>query len=89
MSERVNMPPELEAAFPELRLHYETLVALADERALADDLAADLAAGLVAIDLTRQYVGEEVLPAIEGWSWFDWVQRADAALARYREARQR
>lgn len=24
-----------------------------------------------ALRLTREYVGEDVLPAIEGWSWYD------------------
>jgi len=48
-----------------------------------DDPAALIAAGLVAFDFTRQYVGEDVLPAIEGWSWFDWCQRAQEWLARH------
>lgn len=26
-----------------------------------------------AIRLTREYVGEPMLPAVEGWSWFDAV----------------
>lgn len=56
------------------------------ERALADDLASVVAGGLVAVDLTRQYVGEKMLPAVEGWSWFDWTQRAEAALARHKAA---
>lgn len=36
---------------------------------------------LVAFQLTREYVGEDVLPAIEGWSWFDCVRAIEAALA--------
>ena len=27
-----------------------------------------------AIRLTREYVGERMLPAVEGWSWFDAVK---------------
>ena len=33
-------------------------------------------------EFTRQYVGYEALPAIEGWSWFDADQLARAAIAR-------
>jgi hypothetical protein len=40
-----------------------------------------IANGVVAMRLTREYVGEETLPAIEGWSWFDWTKEAEAALA--------
>jgi hypothetical protein len=36
--------------------------------------------GIQAFRLTREYVGEDVLPAIEGWSWFDWCERAERAL---------
>lgn len=39
--------------------------------------------GIEAVRLTREYVGEEVLPEIEGWSWYDWIQKAEAALARF------
>lgn len=28
-----------------------------------------------AIRLTREYVGEELLPAVEGWSWYDALRR--------------
>jgi hypothetical protein len=28
-----------------------------------------------AIRLTREYVGEELLPPIEGWSWYDALRR--------------
>ena len=34
-----------------------------------------------AFEFTRQYVGYETLPAIEGWSWFDADTKAKAALA--------
>lgn len=33
-----------------------------------------------ALRLTREYVGEHQLPAVEGWSWFDAVTAIDAAL---------
>lgn len=39
-----------------------------------------VAAGLVAFQLTREYVGEDVLPAMDGWSHHDWNVRAEAAL---------
>lgn len=34
--------------------------------------------GVEAFRLTRDYVGEEALPAMPGWSWFDWCERARA-----------
>jgi hypothetical protein len=37
-----------------------------------------------ALRLTREYVGEKVLPAIEGWSWYDATVAVDAWLASYR-----
>lgn len=33
--------------------------------------------GIEAFRLTREYLGPEFLPEIEGWSWFDWVQKAE------------
>jgi hypothetical protein len=39
-----------------------------------------LAKCLVAFQLTREYVGEDVLPELPGWSWFDAVQNADRVL---------
>ncbi len=45
------------------------------------DLRAVIRYGMEAIRLTREYVEPTVnLPAIEGWSWFDWVVWASAAL---------
>lgn len=44
-------------------------------------LEALVADGIEAMRLTREYVGEKVLPEIEGWSWYDWTKRAEAALA--------
>ena len=40
-----------------------------------------VADGIEAFRLTREYVGEDTLPDIEGWSWFDWTQKAAAYLA--------
>ena len=39
-----------------------------------------LAEGIEAFRLTREYVGEDTLPALPGWSWFDWTEKALAAL---------
>lgn len=33
-----------------------------------------------AIHLTREYVGENILPEIEGWEWFDAMKQLQAAL---------
>lgn len=33
-----------------------------------------------AFRFTREYVGEDVLPAIEGWSWYDADKRAEEVL---------
>lgn len=33
--------------------------------------------GIEAFRLTREYVGEKMLPNIEGWSHYDWVQKAE------------
>lgn len=32
--------------------------------------------GIEAFRLTREYVGEELLPDTPGWSWADWTQKA-------------
>ncbi|KKM65387.1 hypothetical protein LCGC14_1491870 [marine sediment metagenome] len=37
-------------------------------------------AALDGFHFTREYVGEEMLPAIEGWSWYDAVTKLEAAL---------
>lgn len=57
-----------------LRTVYETTWR---ERNEAEEDAARLA---IAIDLTRQYVGADVLPAIAGWSWFDAIEAHNARL---------
>lgn len=36
-----------------------------------------------ALRLTREYVGEEALPAIEGWSWYDALEAYKAATPGY------
>ncbi len=38
-----------------------------------------------AFRLTREYVGEDLLPAIEGWSWYDADQALAARLAEWPE----
>lgn len=58
-------------------------------RGVADTLASpELAALVVAAEqareaflLTREYVGFELLPAIEGWAWYDATFALGAALA--------
>ena len=40
-----------------------------------------IARGIEAMRLTRDYVGEGTLPALDGWSWYDWTREAEAALA--------
>lgn len=47
---------------------------LAAEEALANALRA-VAELAEAIRLTREYVGEELLPPVEGWSWYDALLR--------------
>ena len=37
--------------------------------------------GIEAIRLTREYVGEKMLPNIEGWSHFDWAEKAKAHIS--------
>jgi hypothetical protein len=46
-----------------------------------------VAEGIEAVRLTREYVDgtapdstDGVLPALPGWSWFDWTEKARAAL---------
>lgn len=38
--------------------------------------------GIEAFRLTREYVGEETLPPIEGWTWYEWTKKAQRALDR-------
>jgi len=40
------------------------------------ELEGALAEGIEAFRLTREYAGESLLPRIEGWSWFDWCEKA-------------
>jgi hypothetical protein len=39
-----------------------------------------VAEGIIAFDLTRQYVGGDVLPSHDGWSHHDWCQKAERFL---------
>ena len=39
-----------------------------------------IADGIEAFRLTREYVGEDMLPVVEGWSWFDWCEKARRAV---------
>jgi len=60
---------------------FSDLVAFAKEaEARVAALNAALAEGIEAFRLTREYVGESLLPRIEGWSWFDWCEKAAALI---------
>lgn len=48
------------------------LKTVGEARHRAENAVAELAQ---AIRLTREYVGEEMLPAVEGWSWYDALRR--------------
>ena len=37
-----------------------------------------IAEGIEAFHFTREYVGEDLLPEVPGWSWYDWVTKARA-----------
>lgn len=47
------------------------------------DLVVLLAQGVEAMRLTREYVGVDTLPAVSGWSWFDWCESAKAAISQH------
>lgn len=42
----------------------------------SEDVLQLIVSGILAFELTRDYVGRDTLPAIEGWSWFDWCEKA-------------
>ena len=44
---------------------------------------------VLAIHLMREYVGEERLPALDGWSWFDATKRGEQALAAYKVSKEK
>ncbi len=46
------------------------------------DLIEALEQCVEALRLTREYVGEEMLPALEGWSWYDATVNAQDVLER-------
>ncbi len=52
-----------------------------------EELVAALEECRQAFDFTRQYIGEEKLPAIKGWSWFDADTKAREALASVKESK--
>jgi hypothetical protein len=52
----------------------------AERRGRAAAHARLLSEGIEAFRLTREYVGEDMLPAVEGWSWFDWCEKANQHL---------
>ena len=56
-----------------LRVLGEEPLSISDEQPMAEEL---VESGLEAFRLTQAYVGEDVLPEIEGWSWYDWTQKA-------------
>ena len=35
-----------------------------------------IASGIIAMRLTQEYVGAEMLPERRGWSWWDWTEKA-------------
>ncbi len=71
-----------EVAFGEVNDARAELVAMTEQR---DALVAALLICIDAFRLTREYVGEDLLPNIAGWSHFDAVVQARAALAQVKE----
>jgi hypothetical protein len=56
--------------------HVQTIVPEIDRLAAELEQAKTAVAELAqAIRLTREYVGEELLPPVEGWSWYDALRR--------------
>lgn len=51
-------------------------------RGRVEELSEALSDGVEALRLTREYVGDGLLPAVPGWSWFDWTESARALLER-------
>ena len=58
-------------------------------QAQVKQLADALNFAVLAIHLTREYVGEERLPALDGWSWFDATKRGEHALAAYEASKEK
>lgn len=52
--------------------------------AAAPDLLEACEKALEAIHFTREYVGYQMLPAIEGWSWYDATKLLETTIARAR-----
>ena len=61
----------------ELWLNKELSAAQAQVRALVEALWDTREA----IRYTQEYVGDGLLPALEGWSWYEGIKAADAAIA--------
>ena len=69
-------PQPAEMLFRERKLN-ETLLDMTAER---DRYKALIRDGIQAFAFTRDYVQPKVdLPAIEGWSWYDWCKAAEEA----------
>ena len=82
VTERGPMEEFLEHRFMDISINgRHAIFAFAREQ---DSIRADLLSALLqakeAFRLTREYVGVDALPALEGWSWFDAVQAIDAAI---------
>lgn len=45
-----------------------------------DKLRQLLEEGIEAFRLTREFLGEDALPAVKGWSWFDWCEKVRSIL---------
>jgi hypothetical protein len=65
----------------EKHAHYSDDPALRAEARPPEGLAPLLLEGVEAFRLTREYVGEDALPALPGWSWFDWCEKVAARLS--------
>lgn len=75
-------PPDLEEATTNEKVAYH----FGGGFAAATELHADLLAAAIeareAIRLTREYVGEKLLPNIEGWSHYDADRTLEAAITK-------
>ena len=75
--DRLTMRQRAEAAEADNRAMQQE----ADEmEARVAELEGAVAEGIEAFRLTREYAGESLLPRIEGWSWFDWCEKAAALM---------
>ncbi|MGW3511195.1 hypothetical protein [Streptomyces sp. NPDC000994] len=65
-------PTQIQNLWAQIRLRNRQWREAKQRAEQAEAAAADLAQ---ALRLTREYVGEDMLPAVEGWSWFDALRR--------------